>query len=137
MERMFGDFFGRALGPFWDGRGTLSTSFGLSVPAVDLYEEKGEVVAKAELPGIARDDIEVNIEDHQLTIKGVKRKEEQVKEENYYHSERSYGSFIRILDLPGEVQAEKARASFKDGVLEIHLPMTEEGRKKEIQVKVE
>ena len=104
---------------------------------MDLYEEKDEIVAKVELPGMEKDDIEVNITDHRLTVKGEKKKEKEIKEENYYRSERSYGSFIRALDLPKEVQAEKAQASFKDGVLEIRLPKTEEAKKKEIKVKVE
>ncbi len=104
---------------------------------MDLYEEKDEIVAKVELPGMEKDDIEVNIIDHRLTVKGEKKKEKEIKEENYYRSERSYGSFIRALDLPKEVQAEKAQASFKDGVLEIRLPKTEEAKKKEIKVKVE
>jgi len=104
---------------------------------VDLYEEKDEIVAKVELPGMEKDDIEVNIIDHRLTVKGEKKKEKEIKEENFYRSERSYGSFIRALDLPKEVQAEKAQASFKAGVLEIRLPKTEEAKKKEIKVKVE
>ena len=137
MERMFGDFFGRSLRPFWDERRWPGRDVEISAPAVDLYEEKDEIVAKAELPGMSKDDIEVNIDDHQLTIKGEKKKEEEVKEKSYYRSERSYGSFARILDLPSEVQVEKARASFKNGVLEIHLPKTEQAKKKEIKVKVE
>ena len=104
---------------------------------MDLYEEKDEIVAKVELPGMEKDDIEVNIIDHRLTVKGEKKKEKEIKEENFYRSERSYGSFIRALDLPKEVQAEKAQASFKAGVLEIWLPKTEEAKKKEIKVKVE
>ncbi len=137
MERMFGDFFGGRLRPFWDERRWSARGIEISAPSVDLYEEKDEIVAKAELPGMGKDDIEVKIDDHQLTIKGEKKKEEEIKEENYYRAERSYGSFVRILDLPGQVQVEKARASFKNGVLEIRLPKTEEAKKKEIKVKVE
>src|SRR3972149_6938233 len=92
-----------------------SFSIGLSAPAVDLYEEKDEIVAEIELPGMEKDDIEGNITDHRLTVKGEKKKAKEIKEENYYRSERSYGSFIRALDLPKEVQAEKAQGSFKDG----------------------
>ena len=137
MERMFDDFFGRRLRPIMDERWWPTRAIGLSAPAVDLYEEKDEIVAKIELPGMEKDDIEVNITDHRLTVKGEKKKEKEIKEENYYRSERSYGSFIRALDLPKEVQAEKAQASFKDGVLEIRLPKTEEAKKKEVKVKVE
>ncbi|MBI4522314.1 MAG: Hsp20/alpha crystallin family protein [Deltaproteobacteria bacterium] len=137
MERMFGDFFGRRLHPFWDERWWPERGLGLSAPAVDLYEEKDEIVAKAELPGMEKDDIQVNITDRLLTITGEKKKEEEIKQENYYHSERAYGSFSRSLELPAEVRVEKAQASFKNGVLEIRLPKTEEAKKKEIKVKVQ
>jgi HSP20 family protein len=132
MERVFDDFLGRRWGPVWG-----EPPIGLSMTAVDLYEEKGEIVAKTELPGVAKEDIQVNISDHLLTIKGEKKREEETKEKNFYRSERSYGSFSRSIELPTEVQAEKARATFKNGVLELHLPKTEEAKKKEIKVKVE
>ena len=79
---------------------------------MDLYEEKDEIVAKVELPGMEKDDIEVNIIDHRLTVKGEKKKEKEIKEENFYRSERSYGSFIRPLDLPQEVHPPKTPAPF-------------------------
>jgi HSP20 family protein len=82
----------------------------VTAPAVDLYEEKDEIVVKAELPGIDKNNIEVNLTDHTLTIKGEKKKEEEIKEENYYRSERSYGSFIRTLELPKDVHT-KVKAS--------------------------
>lgn len=137
MERVWDDFFGRRLRPIWDERWWPARAVGVSAPAVDLYEEKEELVAKVELPGMGKDDIQVNITDHHLTIKGEKKKEEEIKEENYYRSERSYGAFTRTLELPAEVLVDKARASFKDGVLEIRLPKSEEAKKKEIKVKVE
>ena len=137
MERMFDDFFGRRLRPIWDERWWPTKAIGVSAPAVDLYEEKDEIVAQVELPGIGKDDIQVNITDHRLTIKGEKKKEEEIKEGSYYRSERSYGSFSRSVELPTEVQVEKAKASFKNGVLEIRLPKSEAAKKKEIKVKVE
>ena len=106
-------------------------------PTVDLYEEKDEIVVKAELPGIDKNNIEVNLTDHMLTIKGEKKKEEEVKEKNYYRSERSYGSFLRTLELPKDVHADKVKASFKNGILEVRMPKTEEAKAKEIKVKVE
>jgi HSP20 family protein len=137
MEQMFDEFFSRRLRPFWDERRWPWRATGISVPAVDLYEEKDEIVAKAELPGIEKDVIQVNITDHILTIRGEKKKEEEIKEKAYYRSERSYGSFSRTVDLPSEVRVEKARASFKNGVLEIRLPKTEGAKKKEVKVRVE
>jgi HSP20 family protein len=137
MERMFDDFFGRRLRPLWPGRWWPAREIGLSMAPVDLYGEKDEIVVKTELPGMSKEDIQVNVIDRLLTIKGEKKKEEELKEGDYYRSERSYGSFSRSVDLPGEVQIEKAKASFKNGVLEIRLPKTEEAKRREIKVKVE
>ena len=137
IERTFGDFFGRTLRPFLDEHRRTPFNFGVSPPAVDLYEENNEVVAKAELPGMEKDDIQINIRNRQLSIKGEKKRAQEVEEEDYYLCERSCGSFLRILDLPGEVQVEKARTTFKNGVLEIRLPRTEQAKKREIKVKVE
>jgi HSP20 family protein len=104
---------------------------------VDVYEEKDEIVVKAELPGMDKSDIEVNISDSELTLKGEKKKEEKIEEENYFRSERSYGAFVRSVDLPTDVQADKVKAAFKNGILEVRLPKTEEAKTKEIKVKVE
>lgn len=130
MDRQFGDFFERRLSPFRGRHWWPSGGVGVSVPAVDLYEDKDEIVVKVELPGMEKDDIDVDLTDDWLTIKGEKKKEEEKKEEDYYCCERFYGSFSRSVDLPKEVQVEKARASFKNDVLEIRLPKTEEARKK-------
>ncbi|HXV49405.1 MAG TPA: Hsp20/alpha crystallin family protein, partial [Candidatus Binatia bacterium] len=105
--------------------------------AIDLFEEKDDIVVKAELPGIDKNNIEVNLTDNTLTIKGEKKKEEEVKEEKYYRSERSYGAFIRTVELPKSVHGEKVKASFKNGILEVRVPKTEEAKAKEIKVKVE
>jgi HSP20 family protein len=137
MERMFDDFFGRRLRPFWDDRWWPARAIGISAPAVDLYEEKDDIIAKVDLPGMEKEDIEVNITDHRLTVKGEKKKTEEIKEENYYRSERTYGTFSRTVEIPKEVQVEKARATFKNGVLEIRLPKTEEAKKKEAKVRIE
>jgi HSP20 family protein len=106
-------------------------------PIIDVFEEKDDIVVKAELPGMEKDNIDVNLTDHRLTIKGEKKKEDEVKEENYYRAERSYGSFLRTLDLPKDVRADKVKASFKNGILEIRMPKTEEARTKEVKVKVD
>ena len=106
-------------------------------PIIDVFEEKDDIVVKAELPGMEKDKIEVNLTDHTLTIKGEKKKEDEVKEEDYYRGERSYGSFLRTLDLPKDVRADKVKASFKNGILEIRMPKTEEARTKEVKVKVD
>ncbi|HEX9786592.1 MAG TPA: Hsp20/alpha crystallin family protein [Candidatus Binatia bacterium] len=137
MDRMMEDFFGRRARPWWPERWFGADQFDIRTPVVDVFEEKDDIVVKAEIPGMDKDNIEVNLTDHTLTIKGEKKKAEEVKEENYYRSERRYGSFVRTLDLSREVQADKVKAKFKDGVLEVRMPKTEEAKAKEIKVQVE
>jgi HSP20 family protein len=104
---------------------------------LDVFEEQDDIVVKAELPGIDKENIEVNLTDRTLTIKGEKKKADEVKEENYYRCERSYGSFLRSVELPKDVHADKVKASFKNGILEVRVPKTEEAKSKAIKVKVE
>ena len=127
MERLLGNFF--------TGSGSLATREpNLNL---DLYEEKDQIVVKAEMPGFTRDDIQISIADNALTIKGEKKKEEEDSGKDYYRSERVYGAFTRILPLPAEINPDKVQATFKNGVLEIRLPKSEDAKKKEIKVKVQ
>jgi len=137
LERVMDDFYDRRARAWWPERWSLPAVLDIEPPVVDFYEEKDDLVVKAELPGMEKQDIEVNVIDHSLTIKGEKKKEEDVEEENYYRSERAFGSFRRSLELPSDVQAEKAKASFKNGILEVRLPKTEVAKAKEIKVAVE
>ena len=137
MDRMLEDFFGRRTRPWWPERWFRTDEMELRPPTVDVFEEKDDIVVKAELPGIEKDNIDVNLTDRTLTIKGEKKKEEDIKEENYYRAERSYGSFLRTLELPNEVRAEKVKATFNNGILEVRMPKTEEAKAKEVKVKVE
>jgi len=91
------------------------------VPAVDIFETNEAIVLKAELPGITAQDVSVEVKDNTLTLKGEKKFEKEVNEENYYRVERSYGSFQRAFTLPGTINQEKVKAKFKDGILEIAL----------------
>jgi HSP20 family protein len=106
-------------------------------PAVDVYEEKDDIVVKAELPGMDKDQIVVEISGSELILKGEKSKEEKVEEGNYYRCERSYGAFRRSVGLPTDVEADKIKAAFKNGVLEVRLPKTEKAKAREIKIKVE
>jgi HSP20 family protein len=137
LDRMFEDFLGHRMLPFWPERWWPAARMKITTPAVDVYEEKDDIVVKAELPGMEKDNIEVNLSGRRLTLKGEKRQEEEVKKEGYYRSERSYGSFVRTLELPREVQTDKVKADFKNGVLIIRLPKTEEAKKKETKVQVD
>jgi HSP20 family protein len=107
------------------------------MPSLDVYEEKDSVVVKAELPGMKKEEVEVNLAGENLTIKGEKKEEQEVKEDDYYRRERSYGSFLRNVALPCDVKSDEIKASFKDGVLEIRMPKTEEAKKKSISVKID
>ena len=106
-------------------------------PNVDIFEEGDNFVVKAEIPGMKKEDIEVNLTADMITISGEKKKEEKIEKKDYYRVERSYGSFRRSFRLPKEVQADKAKASFKDGILEVKVPKTEEAIKKEKKVLIE
>jgi len=106
-------------------------------PAVDIYETPETVVMKAELPGLSRDDIEIQIRDNTLTLKGERRFAKDVQQENYLRIERAYGAFQRSFTLPATIQRENIRAVFLDGVLELTLPKAEEAKPKKIAIEVQ
>jgi HSP20 family protein len=106
-------------------------------PSLDVAETKDSLVVKAEIPGMDPKDIDISLSNEILTIKGEKKQEKEEKEENYHLIERSYGKFIRSVRLPGEVKSDKISASYKNGVLNIILPKSEEAKKKEVKIKVE
>jgi len=138
-ERWFEDFFRRPfplMGPRW-WPSLRMPEFEALTPSVDIYEEGDDVIVKAELPGLKKEDIEVTLTEDTLTLSGEKKKEEKVEKKDYHRFERSYGSFTRSFHLPKEVQTEKVAAKFKDGVLEIKIPKTEEAKKKEKKVLIE
>jgi HSP20 family protein len=137
MDRMMEDLIGRNGRPWWPSlwsRGGLSEFI---TPALDIYEEKDDIVVKAELPGMTKNDIEVDISNSHLTLKGEKKREEKIAEEDYFACERAYGAFHRSVELAKDVQADKVKASFENGILEIRLPKTEEAKTKEIKVKID
>jgi HSP20 family protein len=107
------------------------------VPSVDIFEDKGDLVMKAELPGINKNDIEVTLSDGSITISGEKKKESEVKKKDYHKWERSYGSFCRTFPLPVEIQTDKVHSIFKDGVLEVRMPKSEAAKSKEIKVRIQ
>jgi HSP20 family protein len=101
------------------------------MPRIDIHQTEDEVVAVAELPGIpSRDDIEVHVTEDSLSIRGEIRRTHDIREEDYIHSERYYGSFSRTLPLPVEVKPEEARGRFENGLLEIRIPKTEAGKRR-------
>jgi HSP20 family protein len=106
------------------------------VPACDIYETGKEIVLKAELPGLAKKDVFVSIENNVLTIRGERKFEEEVKRENFHRVERNYGEFLRSFTLPAFIDANKIVAEFKDGLLLVLMPKKEEAKPKQIEVNV-
>jgi HSP20 family protein len=131
MENWMEEFFGQ---PFWKPMRrharTRFPRFREATPTVDVFEDKNDLVIKAEVPGIEKGDLDVQISENVITISGEKKTEEKLEEKDYYFRECSTGSFRRQIPLPEGTEGEKARAVFKDGILEIRIPKSEEVKEK-------
>jgi HSP20 family protein len=123
MDRMIDEVFRRPLlSSLWSQRmGGGSGMEDLYLP-VDMYEDSESVVLKAEIPGIKKENLDIQLTADSITISGRKSSEEKVEQKDFFRLERSFGSFTRKFPLPVETMIEKARASFKDGVLEVRIP---------------
>jgi HSP20 family protein len=122
MERRFDDLFSwPSLPAMWRRMPGVEMAW---APAIDVFEKDDRFVVKAEVPGMKEADIDVSVVGNRLIIKGERKAESEVEKEDYYYSERSYGSFSRSIDIPSHVDAKKIEASYDDGVLEINLPKT-------------
>lgn len=130
MNRLFNDTYGTR------GREDDLMSRGSWTPAVDIYEANGTLVLKAELPDMRREDIEVSVENGTLTIKGERKLDNDIKQENFHRIERAYGSFVRQFSLPPAVDATKIVAEYKNGVLNVKLPVREEAKPRTISIDV-
>lgn len=106
------------------------------MPVVDISENDGEYLIKAELPEVKKEDVKVTVEDGVLSIQGERRQEKEEKGKKYHRVERSYGSFVRSFTLPESVDETAVKAEYKDGVLNLHLPKSEKVKPKAIDVKV-
>jgi len=125
LNRMFAEFYGEPFAQGW-------------IPPVDIYESADqEVVLKAELPAMKREDIHLTFENGVLTLKGERKFEEEVAKDKFQRVERRYGSFTRSFTLPNTVDASRINATYRDGVLTIRLPQREEAKPKQITVNVE
>ncbi len=135
MEKLFEDFWRRPSSLLGWPEMRVAERFEIS-PSVDIYEEGNELVLKADLPGITKDEVEINVTDNVLTLTGEKKKEEKVERENYFRYERSHGSFCRRFHLPDGIDTEKIKAHYKEGVLEVRLPKTEEAKQKTKKISI-
>lgn len=122
LNRMFSDFYGEAFSRNW-------------VPPVDIFEnENHDLVMKAELPAMKREDIGITFENNVLTIRGERKVESETRRESFQRMERQYGTFSRSFTLPATIDAARISASYKDGVLTVTLPQSEDARPKQITV---
>ncbi|MBN1493433.1 MAG: Hsp20/alpha crystallin family protein [Candidatus Omnitrophica bacterium] len=113
--------------------GLLETGW---APAVDVYDSKDNILVKADVPGLKKEDIDVTIQDNTLIIRGEKKEEHEERDKDYVRTERFHGAFHRTITLPGDVDAAKAKAEYKNGTLELTLPKKEEAKPKQISVDV-
>ena len=127
VNRLFDSFFGRP---------ATATGGRTWLPPVDMYATNDDLVLSVELPGVYEKDVNVSITGDLLTIRGERRFENQVKEQDLLHVERTYGKFERMIQLPMAVQADRVKATYRDGVLEIKLPKAEEVKAKEIKIDI-
>jgi HSP20 family protein len=125
---MFDDFFYPPQGD------DSELSMGCWSPVVDIYDNDDNIVLKAEIPGLDKKDIEVDVKDRVLTLKGERSYDNEVKEDNYYRRERAFGKFERSFTLPVDVDSDKIKADYRDGVLKINIPKPEKQKPKQITV---
>jgi HSP20 family protein len=128
LSRVFDDFF---LPRTTTEDGSLTWGWN---PVVDIYDNEDNIVIKAELPGVSKKDIEIDIKDRVLTLKGERSADNEVKEDNYYRRESTYGRFERSFTLPANVDPDKIKADYNDGVLKIEVPKPENQKPKQITV---
>jgi HSP20 family protein len=130
MNRLFDESFkgiGRGTEDDWLLGGTWA-------PAVDIFEQEGNIVLKAELPGIDPKDVDIRLENNVLTLRGERKVDNEVKRESFHRIERAYGTFARSFTLPSTVDQQSIKADYKDGVLKVVLPKREEAKPKQITI---
>lgn len=136
MERVFEDYFPRGWMNRWGwpSWGELSRPLERLAPRVDVIDRDDEVIVRAEVPGVEKKDLEVSLTETAVTIKGSTRREEKEEKGDYYRSEIAQGSFSRTVTLPSTVDADKAKASFKDGLLELAIPKMPKAKRRSVKV---
>ena len=130
MNRLFNDSYGSR------DRDEALLNRGTWTPAVDIYEIDGALVLKAELPDVNREDVEVNVENNTLTLRGERKVDQTIKQESFHRIERLYGSFVRQFSLPATVDATKIAAEYKNGVLTVTLPVREDAKPRSVKINV-
>ena len=138
LDRMFDNFFRRGwMRPWrrdWPVFGEVDRAFETRIPRVDVIDRDGEVSVKAELPGVEKKDLDISMTEDSVTIKGSTRREEKEEKGDYYRCEISRGEFSRTVALPATVDTARAKASFKDGMLELLIPKVEARKRRSINI---
>jgi HSP20 family protein len=135
MDRWFESFFPRGwMRPMrWEWP-ELPAAFEGRMPRVDVIDREAEIVVRAEVPGVDKKDLDVSVTENAVTIQGSTRHEEKEERENYYRREITRGAFSRTVALPGDVDSSKAKASFKEGVLELTIPKVEKAKRRSVTI---
>ncbi len=130
INKLFQDAFSRA---------NIDEDFALSAwkPLVDIFDKDDAIVIHAELPGVKKEDVSIEVKDNVLTLRGERTESKEIKEDKYYRKERTFGSFHRAFTLPAAVNPDSIKATFKDGVLEIEIPKPEEQKPKQVKISIE
>jgi len=135
MEKRLSTFFGRpAMGSNSESKEAIAVTEWS--PLVDITEDDKEYVVKAEIPEMKKEDIKINVHDDVLTVSGERKYEKEEKGKKFHRVERAYGSFMRSFALPENADGSKISAEYKEGMLKVHLPKSEEAKKKAIEVKI-
>lgn len=135
MDRLFEQITERMGVSGWRRKPILAER--MWTPSIDMIDKKEEIIVKAELPGMEKKDIHVSVTGDVLVIRGERKTEQEVKDENYLRCETSYGSFMRTIPLPVSVESDKIKAEYKNGLLELHLPKTREVKEKAKEIAIE
>ena len=136
MRRNLDKLFGEFVEPVTRTQMLPKGEAGPLIPSVDIYDRKGEIVVKADLPGVEKEHIDLTITKDSLVVRAETKKDEEIKREEYYIQERSSGTYVRTIQLPQDIDSSKTKASFQNGVLEIVLPKREEAKATEIKVDI-
>jgi HSP20 family protein len=138
MDRLFEGYYprglSRALRREWPSWGDMNFSFQENMPNMDVIDRDNEIVVQAELPGVDKENLDISLSETAITVKGTTQREEKEEKGDFYRREMSRGSFTRTVSLPSKVDGAKAKASFKDGVLEVILPKLESAKRHTIKV---
>jgi HSP20 family protein len=133
MNRLFDESFRTARGGGAEEDWALGGSW---APLVDIYEREGNIVLKAELPGVDPKDVDIRVENNVLTLRGERKFDDEVKRDNYHRVERAYGAFSRSFTLPNVVDTGDIKAEYRDGVLSVTLPKRAEAKPRQISISV-